>query len=273
MRTLSWNISIQNVYCHQFEIFHRPREWVTSQQHVWMLAVSGHGLYYRQEESDKAPMPVESDGEALYYLAPGSWRFVDVCDENPLRLVTLRLTAADDSGRDFLTDYRLPKRFSPEWQERLAALMRNMLVVFDRETLSAQAEFHRHLGSFLGIVLDLAEARPETELRRQPRRCQEAIVYLQQNYADELDIDHLAQLCNISRPHFFRLFREETELTAQQYLCRLRLDHAKNLLRFTDMNIAEIGREVGWHDQFHFSRIFARETGCSPSKFRNRNLT
>jgi transcriptional regulator GlxA family with amidase domain len=45
------------------------------------------------------------------------------------------------------------------------------------------------------------------------------------------------------------------------------------MLRFTEMSIAEVGRAVGWHDQFHFSRVFSRENGCCPSTFRRREPT
>jgi len=155
----------------------------------------------------------------------------------------------------------------------LSSRMRGMLANFHTDTFPGQVEFRRLLGSFLGIILTLAESRLEAELHRHPKRCQKAIGHLQQNYDQELNIDQLAQLCGVSRPSFFRLFREETAQTAQQYLCRLRLDQAKNLLRFTDMRIAEVGRKVGWPDPFHFSRMFSRETGCSPSAFRTRNLT
>jgi len=273
MQTQAWDLSVHDVQCHELDIFHRPREWVTSQQHVWMLATSGRGLYHRREVPDAAPLPVDPAGEALHYLAPDSWRFVDVCNAAPLHLVVLRLRLADDSGRDLLANYRLPRRFLPEHAGKLAGPMHGMLAGFGRHTLSAQAEVQRQLGTFLGMILGLASTRPEAELHRQPRRCQKAVAYLFRNHAEKLNVDRLAQLCCVSRPHFFRLFREETGLTAQQYLCRLRLDHARTLLRFTDMSIAEVGRAVGWHDQFHFSRIFSRETGCCPSRFRTRDLT
>lgn len=273
MQTQAWNLSLHSVYCHQFDIFHRPCQWVTSPQHVWMLATSGQGLYHRRELPGEEPLPVDPAGEALHYLAPGSWRFVDVCNADPLHLEVLRLRLVDDSGRDVFANFRLPARFSPEQTGKLAGLMHGILAGFDHDTLPAQAETQRQLGVFLGLILESATVRPEAELQRRPQRCQKALAYLLRHYAEELSIDHLAQLCCVSRPHFFRLFREETGLTAQQYLCHLRLDHARTLLRFTDQSIAEIGRAVGWHDPFHFSRTFSRETGCSPANFRKRNLT
>ncbi len=273
MQTQAWSILIQSIYCNEFDIRHRPCEWVTSQQHVWMLATTGNGLYYRRPEGLTDPRPVGPGVDALHYLAPNSWRFVDVCGAKPLHLVVLRFSMADESGNDPLADYRLPERFPAEWQGRLSALMRGILASFNTDTFPGQVELRRLLGAFLGIILSLSESCPEAGLRRHPRRCQKAVVYLQENYAQELNIDRLAQLCSVSRPSFFRLFREEMAQTAQEYLCRLRLDHAKNLLRLTDMSIAEVGREVGWPDQFHFSRMFSRETGCSPSAFRTRNLT
>jgi AraC-like DNA-binding protein len=273
MQTQAWDISIHTVQCHEFDIFHRPCDWVTSRQHVWMLATSGRGLYYRRDVPGGKPLPVDPAGEALHYLAPDSWRFVDVCNADPLHLVVLRLCLADNSGRDLFDNYRLPHRFSPSQTAELAKLMHSMLAEFDRNTLVAQAEMQRQLGRFLGMILGLASTRPEEELNPHPERCQKAVAYLLRHYAEELDIDRLAQLCCVSRPHFFRLFKEETGLTAQQYLCRLRLDHARTMLRFSDRSIAEIGQAVGWHDQFHFSRVFSRETGCCPSVFRRRDLT
>jgi AraC-like DNA-binding protein len=273
MQTQAWDLSIHSVRCHEFDIFHRPCDWVTSRQHVWMLATSGRGLYHRRGVPDGEPLPVDPAGEALHYLPPDSWRFVDVCNAEPLHLVVLRLCLVDDSGHDLFANYRLPRRFSPSQKEELADPMHCMLAAFDQKTLSAQAEMQRQLGRFLGMVLGMASTRPDEELRQRPERCQKAIAYLFRHYAEELDIDRLAQLCCVSRPHFFRLFRAETGLTAQQYLCRLRLDHARTMLRFTEMSIAEVGRAVGWHDQFHFSRVFSRENGCCPSTFRRREPT
>ena len=272
MRTQAWDISVHSVYCHEFDIFHRPREWVTSRQHVWMLATEGRGLCYRRGRKGE-PMPVGEPGATLHYLAPGSWRFVDVCGAGALHLVTLRLCLADDSGRDLLANYVLPERFSPGHEKRLSAWMHGILAVFERDTLAARAEVQRQLGAFLGAILEMSSTRPEELRPPQANRCQKAVAHLLRHYAEELDIDRLAQLCCVSRPHFFRLFRDETGLTAQEYLRGLRLDHARTLLRFSDKSIAEVGRAVGWHDPFHFSRIFARENGCSPSAFRKRDLT
>lgn len=262
------NISFQSVSSRQVDIVPRPCHWSTTLQHVWIFATSGEGLYYRKGERN--PLKISARGESLYYLPPDSWRYVNACGEKPLCLFTLHLTVRDDVGRDFFSPYLLPNRFSPGRRKQLGRFMSNLWSASQQDDASGPMEFRRHLLGFVGTILQWAQCKPVSQLPRQPGRCQNAIAHLQKQYAAELNIDFLSQLCNVSRPHFFRLFKEETGLTAQEYLCRQRLEHAKSLLLFTQKPISEIGRDVGWNDSFHFSRIFRRHIGCSPTRYRTR---
>ena len=57
-------------------------------------------------------------------------------------------------------------------------------------------------------------------------------------------------------------------MTAQEFQCRKRLQEAQKLLLTTELPVAEVARRTGWNDPFHFSRLFTRLTGRSPSAFR-----
>lgn len=92
--------------------------------------------------------------------------------------------------------------------------------------------------------------------------------YLETHLADEVAVAHLAREAGSSEFHFSRRFRQTTGLSPLQYLLRLRLARARQLLRETTRPIIEVGLEVGFASPSHFAHRFRRETGLSPSDYR-----
>ena len=76
---------------------------------------------------------------------------------------------------------------------------------------------------------------------------------------------------------FIRSFKEYTGSTPTQYILSLRISNAQTLLGSTNYNITEIAEIVGYDNPLYFSRLFRKQSGMSPSEFRNRlraeNLT
>jgi signal transduction histidine kinase/DNA-binding LacI/PurR family transcriptional regulator/CheY-like chemotaxis protein len=95
-----------------------------------------------------------------------------------------------------------------------------------------------------------------------------AMVYLHQNYAESISRRDIAKHIGITEDHLTFCFRQELGITPILYLQRYRINQAKQLLRDSDQSITEIAFNVGFSDSGYFSRIFRRETGMSPEKFR-----
>ena len=83
-----------------------------------------------------------------------------------------------------------------------------------------------------------------------------------------ITVSECAQFCNMSKVHFIRVFKRTTGLPPMQFMLRLRIDRAKELLDFTDNPIAEIAEASGFSDQNYFARTFKQFTGMSPTQFR-----
>ncbi len=81
-------------------------------------------------------------------------------------------------------------------------------------------------------------------------------------------IHELAILCNLSRSHFIRAFRQTTGLPPHRWLLLEKFAQAKLLLSTTSLSIAVIASECGFSDQAHFARVFSRIAGVSPSHWR-----
>ncbi|MBQ9336923.1 MAG: helix-turn-helix domain-containing protein [Lentisphaeria bacterium] len=77
-----------------------------------------------------------------------------------------------------------------------------------------------------------------------------------------------AEACGYSRNHFSLLIRQQTGSSAKDYLNRIRLENARQFLRYSDLSLAEIGSVLGFSSQFHFSDFFKRMSGISPLRCR-----
>jgi AraC-like DNA-binding protein len=119
-----------------------------------------------------------------------------------------------------------------------------------------------------GVCRYLRKARSPTEpvLTLSP-----AIDYIMENYARKIDVPALAALVSLSVKQFERRFKQEYGAVPVQYILRIRLDAARQLLAGTRLSIAQIGRETGFYDNSHFTHQFHRYTGFSPKAFREQH--
>ncbi|MGG1554652.1 AraC family transcriptional regulator [Paenibacillus ferrarius] len=98
---------------------------------------------------------------------------------------------------------------------------------------------------------------------------QEAERFFQLHYTEELRIHGVADAFGLHRSYFSHAFTQKVGISPQQYIQRLRLQRAQQLLlQDPDLTVGEIALSVGYPDLYTFSRAFKRHVGCSPSDYR-----
>ncbi|MBW4610051.1 MAG: helix-turn-helix transcriptional regulator [Hassallia sp. WJT32-NPBG1] len=85
--------------------------------------------------------------------------------------------------------------------------------------------------------------------------------------ATDLNLNQLADVAQVSQYHFARLFKNTTGLAPHQFVLRLRLERAKQLLTTRQLSLTDIAHAVGFFDQSHFTNVFRRAFGVSPKAF------
>jgi AraC-like DNA-binding protein len=95
---------------------------------------------------------------------------------------------------------------------------------------------------------------------------------LENDYTREWKLEELIAIAHMSKSNLMRVFRKATNQTPIEYLVRLRIQRAMELLRTTDQTITEIAHQTGFNDSNYFTRQFRRILNTSPSRFRNQRM-
>ena len=103
-------------------------------------------------------------------------------------------------------------------------------------------------------------------------RVRQTVDLLSEDLNRNFDFKALAGFVNLSPSRLRHLFKEETGLTPAQYLKRLRLERARELLEGSFLRIKEVMPRVGVSDESHFVRDFKKAHGLPPIKYRTRKF-
>lgn len=123
-------------------------------------------------------------------------------------------------------------------------------------------------GEFFLLLDTIAKAASQTADAYYPVR--KGIEAFCEEWNGNDKIEKYAALCGVSVTYFYRCFKKWAGCSPIEYRNSLRLSHAENLLRCTDMQIKDISQTVGFDDPFYFCRIFSSRFGVSPQKYRKR---
>lgn len=113
----------------------------------------------------------------------------------------------------------------------------------------------------------------QTLVRQQnsePPMITKAKVFIQQHHAEDLSLGQVAKAMNTSTFYFCKMFKKATGINFTDYLSRVRIEKAKNLLLNPNLRISEIAFEVGFQSLTHFNRVFKNILGQSPSEYREK---
>ncbi|WP_339204356.1 AraC family transcriptional regulator [Paenibacillus sp. FSL K6-3182] len=148
-----------------------------------------------------------------------------------------------------------------EWVERLNSF--SLSDTSDElDDLDQQICFQQLLRHILMHNLTISHAQNS-------RKAVEATIdRLNHDYRNEWSVGQLANLTDVGRTHYSRLFKEITGQVPLQYLSGIRINQAKHLLQATDDRLSDIAQNAGFGDEFYFNRRFKKTVGISPGQYR-----
>lgn len=164
-------------------------------------------------------------------------------------------------------------------QNGLSFPMTAIMKVYSHLTsLSSEKGFYAFI-KFLTILYELSlytdEAKAlasssfaKVEPTFNSRRIYKVQKYINENYREEIRLEHMAELVGMTSTSFSRFFKLRTGKTLSDYVIDIRIGFATRMLVDTTMSIAEICYECGFNNLSNFNRIFKKKKDCSPKEFR-----
>lgn len=187
---------------------------------------------------------------------------VFLADEN---LQTAIMDVVDIRGREVLELVLMAGRFF---------LLRTGI----EETEQIQSSFEAQCmqcGTIAGLFAELKKLQQKTILDKMEKQESEssrpiriAKQYIMQNFDRNITLEEVCEYVGFSAAYFSAMFKKECGEGFAKYLMRVRMEEAKNLLRETNMPVAEICEKVGYNDRKHFTHTFHKMTGVNPAEYR-----
>ncbi|MFQ6110800.1 MAG: helix-turn-helix transcriptional regulator, partial [Nitrospinota bacterium] len=207
-------------------------------------------------------------------------------EEELIRLVQL----GDERGAKRILDELLADiLFKGAGQMELTkARILELVIILSRAAVEGGASLEEVLGLRYHCIQDLAEGMPPENLYywilnvldrlmacmyqnrhiRHPRVFSRAKEYIWANYSRKLSQDEVARVVGLSTSYLSRLFRREMGISFTEYLTSVRIAASKRLMETTDLPLLDIIHQVGYEDPSHFSKVFKRSEGLTPSGWR-----
>ncbi len=110
--------------------------------------------------------------------------------------------------------------------------------------------------------------RAEACRRSNDFRVRRALTLFQERFTEDIEMEQLARSVGLSRPHFFKLFKQHMGVTPNVYMNTLRSEQALADLLRTPKTVTDIAFELGFSSQASFTRFFSSNVGIAPSEYR-----
>ncbi|WP_312886426.1 helix-turn-helix domain-containing protein [Paenibacillus plantarum] len=125
---------------------------------------------------------------------------------------------------------------------------------------------------FHHVILQVLKGLEAKYTANEQPSLEHSITYLENHYSEKITRERLAEIAGVSQSHYSILFKQLTGFSPSEYLSRLRVNRAKELLISGSGTLREIALKVGYKDEFYLSRRFKQQTGAAPSGYNRGSL-
>ena len=202
------------------------------------------------------------------------------CQSNDIREVTIHFS------RDLFSDAFLSKTHLKPLADLISKAdvgvafgMKAIMHNYDRlnELVNMEPGFYSVM-KFIELMYELSltsdyrllstSAFAHTTMTTDSRRVQKVKDYIDANFKDDIRLQELADLANMTPTAFSRFFKLRTGKSISEYIIDVRLGHATRMLADSTMAVVEICYRCGFNNISNFNRIFKRKKGLTPTEFR-----
>ncbi len=215
-----------------------------------MLFYIPPGIQQIIERRDQKPehyMTVHFSGSRMVLTSDGKW-------SDQMNIQTLKLPSASKIT-DYIPIKELFEKLLDTWEEKgpnyefmTGTLLRQLFICISQNNKMQSKNYA------ISLKID------------------SVIEYMRQNIDRKVTLEELSQSVGLSRFYLSKTFKDATGYPIIMYFNKMKIDRAKELLIEGNKKIKEVADELGYTNEFYFSRIFKKIEGLSPSEFYSKNV-
>jgi len=173
--------------------------------------------------------------------------------------------------------------------ERIRTRVIELLVLFSRSSIDAGANIQQVFAANDAYLVQIAQMKTLEDLSvwltgvlhffinttfdypaiKHSDVVYKCIEFIKKNYDQKISLDDIALNVALSRSYLSKLFKDETGSSLFSYINHVRIEKSKQLLLDDRLSLVDIAGACGFEDQSYFTKVFKRETGISPKRFRD----
>lgn len=158
--------------------------------------------------------------------------------------------------------------FHPDDSSPFTTILTNLYTLASSSDYIRDMRINESLSALLTLLMEQSWHPESKTVSRKRLELVEIKNYLDEHYTERIVLDDLSEKYYINKYYLIKIFKETYGSTINGYIIAKRITRAKQLLRFTDMTVDEIGNAVGMGDANYFSRTFRKVEGISPREYR-----
>jgi AraC family transcriptional regulator len=237
-----------------------------------LLGIQGEGASGFEISASGASAPLNVPPKSLIFVPAG------LALESEARGLTAMRHLDLHFDRDALTR-RLGEDFDPAAFETPRFSIADPAMIALAELIARECASDDRLhnlygdGLTLALLIGVLRITPSTSRKRgrlAPWQMRRVTDFIEQHCLRRIRLEELAELTGLSQSYFSHAFKATTGLPPHQWQMRARMTRVKQLLAEGEQSLTEIAAETGFADPAHFTRVFRRLVGVSPSAWRRR---
>lgn len=118
------------------------------------------------------------------------------------------------------------------------------------------------------LLSELGQRAEDKKNRNNFKLIERGLIYMTEHLEEDVSVEELAKMCNLSAVYFRKLFKRHTGKTPTQYRIDLRLEKAKHYLKYGELSVRELAETLGYSDAAYFIKQFKEEFSLSPLSYR-----
>ena len=118
------------------------------------------------------------------------------------------------------------------------------------------------------VPYQILDQTQQVNSMKNQERVRRILLYIQEHYREQIRLADIAKIENLSESHVSRFFREQLNITLQDYLTRLRVEAAMQMLKNTELSPTSIAYECGFSDPKYMNQGFQKLLGMHPAQWR-----